>query len=299
MRQREWAEELIAQVHQQSRVADYEHRGDTVTISIDEVGVKAQKAERRSKGVAQAEAVAQPAAVWARPDSPPPATKRRPTVQNTVAPLERPGQRFTLTGSSVVQGLRFVLAFLLTNGLLTQRLRFFTDGQRSLQGAIIAFFSWHPAVAPWLDWFHLVKQFKEELSLACRGRELRNHPLRALLRLLWFGLLDRAQDYLRFIPVAELKNTAPIERLLQYLERNRPWLPCYAWRRQLGLPNSSNPVERANNWVTANRQKHPGMSWSKAGSQALTALSAVVLNGGTKTWAWNDVIPFQFTATAA
>lgn len=150
-----------------------------------------------------------------------------------------------------------------------------------------------------LDWFHLVKKFKEDLSLAGRGRELRHRHLRSLLALLWFGLLDQAQAYLRTIPPGDLKATAPIERLIQYLERNRSWIPCYAMRRQLGLPNSSNPVERANHLVTSNRQKHHGMSWSKAGSHALTALSAVVLNGNTQPWVHHKVVPFKFVTKAA
>ena len=306
MRRRGLGEELIEEVKQQSHGGDYEQHHDTVNIAVDEVGVKEQKAERvRRPGEASAmptaptEAVAEPAAIEQHTDCQAPRANKRSTVHTTVAQIERPGQHFTLTGTSVGQVLRFVLAFLLTNNLLGQRLRFFTDGQRSLQGAIVTFFSWHPAASLLLDWFHLVKKLKEELSLACRGREIRNRHLRALLGLLWFGLLDRAQEYLHSIVAAELKNPASIERLIGYLERNRSGIPCYALRRQLGLPNSSNPVERANNLVTSNRQKHHGMSWSKAGSHALTALSAVVLNGATQAWARNRFIPLKFVAKAA
>ncbi len=301
MRQRGLDDALIEAVQQQCHGADYEQRHDTVNIAVDEVGVKEQKAERvRPDGsMAETDTVAKSAAVEERAKPPAPAANQRPTVHNTVAQIERPGQRFTLTGASVGQVLRFVLAFLLTNGLLVQRLRFFTDGQRSLQGAIVGFFSWHPGVSLILDWFHLVKKCKAQLSLACRGREIRNRHLKVLLGLLWFGLLDRAQDYLRAIAAAELKDTATMARLIGYLERNRSHIPCYALRRQLGLPNSSNAVERANNLVTAKRQKHHGMSWSTEGSHALTALSAVVLNGATRTWVRNRVIPFQFVAKAA
>jgi hypothetical protein len=306
MRQRGLAEELIEEVKQQSHGADYEQRHDTVNIAVDDVGVKEQKAERVRQGgrsatdtVVATEAVVEPVVVNEPLTPPAPTTNQRPTVHNTVAQIERPGQRFTLTGGSVGQVLRFVLAFLLTNGLLAQRLRFFTDGQRSLQGAILTFFSWHPAASLILDWFHLVKKFKEQLSLACRGRAIRNRHLQVLLGLLWFGLLDRAQDYLRSIASSELKDTASIERLIGYLERNRSNIPCYALRRQLALPNSSNPVERANNLVTSNRQKHHGMSWSKQGSHALTALSTVVLNGATRAWVRNRIVPFKFVAKAA
>jgi hypothetical protein len=301
MRQRGLDEGLIEAVKQQRHGADYEQHHDTVNIAVDDVGVKEQKAERVRQGGAavETEAVAGPATVEECPETPAWTANQRPTVHTTVAQIEQPGQRFTLTGADVGQVLRFVLAFLLTNGLLAQRLRFFTDGQRSLQGAIVSFFSWHPAVSLILDWFHLVKKCKAQLSLACRGREIRNRHLKVLLGLLWFGLLDRAQDYLRSIAAAELKNPAAMKRLIGYLERNRSGIPCYALRCQLGLPNSSNPVERANNLVTANRQKHHGMSWSNPGSHALTALSAVVLNGATRTWVRNRVIPFQFVTKAA
>jgi hypothetical protein len=62
---------------------------------------------------------------------------------------------------------------------------------------------------------------------------------------------------------------------------------------------SSNPVERSNNLVTARRQKHNGMSWSKAGSHALTALNAVVLNGGVQQWVRQREIAFEFAVKAA
>ena len=62
---------------------------------------------------------------------------------------------------------------------------------------------------------------------------------------------------------------------------------------------SSNPVERSNNRVTDRRQKHNGMSWSKAGSHALTALNAVVLNGGVQQWVRQREIAFEFAVKAA
>jgi hypothetical protein len=63
------------------------------------------------------------------------------------------------------------------------------------------------------------------------------------------------------------------------LERNKPSILGYALRSLLGLRNASSPVESANNEVTARRQKHHGMSGSKLGSHALTALSVLVCNG--------------------
>jgi hypothetical protein len=63
----------------------------------------------------------------------------------TVARIEQGAKkRFTLSGSSLGQVLRFVLAFLLTNNLLSSRIHLFTDGYKSLQQTILAFFAWHP-----------------------------------------------------------------------------------------------------------------------------------------------------------
>ena len=254
----------------------YESEFDSINISVDDVGTKKQK-ETREKGVITEKQ-----------------KNKRPTVQNTVAQIERPGQGFTLTGSNVAQVLRFVMAFLLNNGLTTQQLVFFTDGQRSIQGAITDFFSWHSHVKLILDWFHVVKKFKEGLSLACTGRGIRNKHLKTLLRMLWYGLIEQADEYLASISPNDLKNIEAINTLRGYLDRNKNYLPCYALRKELGLPNSSNPAERMNNIVTANRQKRNGMSWSENGSHALTALTTVTSNRATESWLNEGVVPFQF-----
>ena len=195
--------------------------------------------------------------------------------------------------------LLYVLGFLLNNGLFSKNLKICIDGQRSLQGAILTFFSWHPHVTLLLDWFHVVKKFKEDLSTACKGREIRNRHVKQLLRLLWFGLNEKARAYLTAIPSKEIKNKDAIKRLVKYLERNQKWMPCYSMRSKLNLPNSSNPVERCNNLVTAKRQKHQGMSWSKNGSHAVTALNAVISNCGTRQWLQNRTIDLTLTKRAA
>jgi hypothetical protein len=267
----------------------YEKAGQCVYVHIDDVGVKEQKQHRDKKGVAKEPDVNQKNATKGQ----------RPTVQNTVARIEHTGKGFTLTGRSVAEILTLVLAFLLNNALLRVNIKVCTDGQRCLQDAIVSFFSWHRHLSLLLDWFHLVKKFKEDLSLACKGREIRNRHLKQLLTLLWFGLVDKAQVYLAAIPATDIKDIKASARLSAYLERNRKWIPCYAMRSKLKLPNSSNPVERCNNLVTAKRQKHQGMSWSENGSYALTALNAVTANNATQQWVENRTIPFVLMAKAA
>ena len=38
----------------------------------------------------------------------------------------------------------------------------------------------------------------------------------------------------------QIKDKAVMEKLMEYLRRNKPYIPCYAIRKQLGLGNSSN-----------------------------------------------------------
>ena len=55
-------------------------------------------------------------------------------------------------------------------------------------------------------------------------------------------------------------------------------IPVYAVRRELGLRNSSNRGEKANDLLVAERQKHNGMSWSPSGSVALASGTALKHN---------------------
>lgn len=276
----------------------YEKPKQCVYIHIDDVGVKEQKQHRNKKNTAetttmQPEDTASQETIVNQES----ATKdKRPTVQNTVARIEQSGNSFTFTGRSVAEILRYVLAFLLNNVLLDLNIKVCTDGKRSLQDAIVNFFPWLTKLSLLLDWFHLVKKFKEDLSIACKGREIRNRHLKQLVTLLWFGLIDKAKVYLAAIPATDVKDSKAIATLIGYLERNRKWIPCYAMRSKLKLPNSSNPVERCNNLVTTRRQKHHGMSWSENGSYALTALSAVTINNATSQWVDHRTLPFTWVA---
>jgi len=269
----------------------YEKAEQCVYVHIDDVGVKKQKEQRDKKDVTEIKEL---------PDDEKESKKnKRPMVQNTVARVEHNDKGFTLTGRSVLEVLLFVLGFLLNNNLFGFNIKVCTDGQRSLQDAILSFFSWHPHVTLLLDWFHVVKKFKEDLSLACKGREIRNRHVKQLLRLIWFGMTDSACVYLEAIPETDIKNAKTITRLIGYLERNRKSMPCYAMRAKLNLPNSSNPVERSNNLVTAKRQKHHGMSWSANGSYALTSLNALTVNHVAQQWLQNRSFNLTWAAKAA
>lgn len=277
-------------VAEQAKVAVLEQAEQSVNLYVDEIGVKRQKAHRDEAGGGD-KAAADKAAGEGK-------QRARPKVQNAVARIEQCGRGMTLAAESVTQVLLFVLAFLLNTGLINQRLMCFTDGERGLKKALGALFVWHPALGLILDWYHVVKKVKTGFSLALGGREIRHRHLRSVLPLLWYGLVEQAIAQIESIPDDEIKQRTQLVKLIESLQRNRSTIPCYALRAELGLPNSSNPVERSNNLVTATRQKKKGMSWSKQGSHALTALNMVVCNGHVAQWVKHRQIPLAFDCAA-
>jgi hypothetical protein len=253
----------------------YEVPRTTVNICLDEVGTKRQKASRGSTSTSS--------------DSP-------KTIQHTIVHVEQQGRRYILAGYGVATTLRILMALLVHNGCLGYRLQFFTDGQRSLQDAIRRCFAWHPAVALILDWYHLHKKCATQLSLAMTGRTPRNEALKRLLPLLWYGLIDQAIAVIKALDRTHVKNATELDRLIGYLERNRPGIPCYAVRKRLGLRNSSQLGEKMNDLVVADRQKRRGMSWSMAGSTALASLTALVKNGEVAQWLSEGTVNFKLAA---
>jgi hypothetical protein len=144
--------------------------------------------------------------------------------------------------------------------------------------------TWVTSLQLILDWYHLREKFKLQLSLACKGKHYRNAHLTHLTALLWHGLVDASLIYLDFLDPEHPQNEAALAQLKGYLRRNRPHIPCYSVRKHLGLRNSSNLGEKANDLLVSSRQKHNGMSWSKAGSAALAALTALVFNKEYLAW---------------
>ncbi len=255
----------------------YENPAVAVNVSIDDVGVKKQKETGRSTAKVKKES--------------------REYIHNTIAHVEHGGKSYILNGSSNEQVLRLLIALLLCNSLLTtSHLQFFVDGARSLHNSILKMFQWLPSFRIILDWYHLHEKCKIELSLAMKGSKIRNSILEQLLPILWLGQVDAAIEFLRSINNDQLKPGQSVERLVGYFERNREHIPCYALRKKLGLRNSSNKGEKANDLSVASRQKHNGMSWSKIGSGALTTVTVLHLNNEQKNWYQNDQVIFHLVA---
>ena len=257
----------------QANPVPYEDPHQSVNISVDDVGVKRQSEHRPAPADADE-------------------TQRKYAYQTVVHVENQVGcYRFNAVGLNLT--LSILLAFLLHNDLLQGNVVFFADGQRSLHSALLNTFAWVSSLQLILDWYHLQDKCKKQLSLACNGRRYRNTHLVHVCALLWHGLVDEALIYLDFIEPTHLKDKAALETLKGYLQRNKPHIPCYGVRKQLGLRNSSNLGEKANDMLVSSRQKHNGMSWSKTGSAALAAMTALVFNQEYSQWFRSGTLNFK------
>jgi len=253
-------------------VSDYESPDSTVNISVDDVGVKRQTECRPRQN---------------NPDEQP---KR---VNNTVIHVQEGDGNYILNSASVIGGFIQLVSFLIHNGLLGKQLVFFVDGARNINNAIASLF--HKLnFKVILDWYHLNKKCREQLSLALKGRKIRNDLLDKLCPLLWFGSVDYAIALLREVNPHMIKNQIVIDKLIEYLERVRNFIPCYALRKELGLRNSSNLVEKANDTIVAKRQKRNGMSWSDYGSVAFASVTAAKCNGQLFRWVKSQSLCLSF-----
>jgi len=254
----------------------YEDPETVVNISIDDVGVKSQKEKGRSSDKTR--------------------KPKKEYVYNTVAHIESGGNRYIMNAVNTLSLIPLLIAFLLHNQLLRRPITFFADGASDLQNAIINGFSWLKSYSIILDWYHLKKKCRYELSLVLKGSKYRNSVLTELLPVLWLGKIDNAISILRTLDPGIIKSGKNTERLIGYFERNRKHIPCYALRKKLGLRISSNKGEKANGLVVSGRQKHNGMSWSKDGSVALATIKSLHLNKEHENWYCNDKINFKLTS---
>jgi len=256
---------------------DYESTEKTVNISADDVCVNRQ--------------------TECRPRSKNPKEQHK-RVNNTIIHIEKGDGRFIINSGTVIGAFKLLFSFLMLNNLLGIRLVFFVDGARSLNTAITNMFK-KLNFKVLIDWYHLEKKFLQQLSMALKGSKIRNAFMDKLRPILWLGKVDKAIKLLQEIEPEKVKDQDKIDKLVKYLERVRDYIPCYALRKELGLRNSSNAVEKANDIVVAKRQKRNGMSWSDDGSVAFASVTAVKCNGQLSSWVGSHSISFSFNNTKA
>ena len=244
---------------------------NTVNISIDDVGVKAQKHFRPMPND-------QLMGKW---------------VNNTVAHIENKDGKYVFNSNGIANVLGLVIAFMVINGIkLNQQLVFFSDGAKKIHEEIKKNFGFTKYKII-LDYFHLQKKFKEYFSMAFKGKDIRNDQYDAIMKILWVGDVSGAIAFMENADPSIVKNKSYLTQLIGYLNRVRDYIPNYALRKELGLRNSSGIVEKSNDQVVAMRQKHKGKSWSKEGSLGLATVTCTSLNGDLDEWTKKRVIPFK------
>jgi hypothetical protein len=256
--------------------ADYENPAETVNVSLDDVCVKRQTETRPGDKENQ--------------------PKR---VDNTVLHIQVNCSSYILNATSILDGLKLLIGFLLLNGLMKKQIVIFADGARNIHAAVTKMLSFANCKII-LDWFHLKKKCQEQLSMALKGSKIRNEFLDGgFLSCLWFGNIDGAIKRLQNIDPKKVKNFDYIVKLTEYLERVRGQVPCYALRKELGLRNSSNLGEKSNDIIVADRQKHNGMSWSNDGSVAFATVAAASHNREINRWTHSRTINLELRKHAA
>jgi hypothetical protein len=241
---------------------------EAYNVSIDDVCVKKQKENRKG-------------------DEDPKAKKQ---IRETVAHVEKTETRMLLNGDNLFKVFLSILALIINSGFkIGNPIVFFVDGEKKLHNTINSLFSWANYKII-LDWPHLTKKCRECLSMALKGSIIRNEIIDTIKPMLWNGNIDSAINYLKMIPKEKIKNKEYLKKLIGYFERNIDNIPCYNIRSYLGLRNSSNLGEKANDLIVSDRQKNNGMSWSLKGSTALTSISAVYKNNQSKNWIKNNHI---------
>jgi hypothetical protein len=209
-----------------------------------------------------------------------PAKKKRTHVSTSTAHVHYDGIKHAFVAANLTIVASLILSFMLINGVTYRNLVFFYDGAKNILEALYSIFHFKK-ITIILDWLHLRDKCKGLLSLGLYNKK---SFCSKLLTCLWWGHVDKAIKMLRDIDSKQVKNQDKVNELIGWIERNRPYIPCYIMRKKLGLPNSSNPVEKVNDIVVSKRQKRVGMSWSKRGSRTYATISALIYNNKLKQW---------------
>lgn len=243
---------------------DYEASpGDAVIVCIDDVLVKKQKEHRNCYAPSRNNGA-------------------RPSISTTNMVVQVDGKEITMTGSSNKEVISQLIVFLdKTKAASDRKLIVFADGARSIKEDLKTYLAPFHSYKLYLDWKHFDKRCRALLSQSIIGTKPdKQEFVRILISLAWFGRPDLCVSLLStHVRNLEVKNQQRLGEWIKYISKHSAEMPVYAIRKQLGLINSSNSVERANARLVAHRQKGNGMSWSKKGSQSYAMLTSITGNG--------------------
>lgn len=161
-----------------------------------------------------------------------------------------------------------------------------SDGATQIRSDLFALFGVNVTII--LDWYHLQKRVYEQLSKCAHSAPEREGWEQMVLWHLWHG---RTEEALTFLEALTVRNEKAHRELLGYLQKHQSEIIDYDRRKSIGKPVGSGRMEKAVDQVVSMRQKHKGMSWSKAGSHSLAQLSIAQCNNE-----WNTL--FSLPAAA-
>lgn len=247
----------------------------------------------------------------------------RAWVRITNVVIETDDGRYTITASSNDEAMRRAVACLIENNLIQRNIVVFIDGENTLKDCINYHLScWTHSI--YLDWYHFKKKVTELLSSAIKAvrmddpwaeKQVYKTPAkkgrlkpaqkrtslsimytRELCSYAWYGNFTELMEALDSIPedhIKKYRGKEALDQLRGYIRRKWDMLTCYAMRKKLGLRNSSNPVEKANDLLVSARQKREDMAWCDNGSLAVALFSNLDRNNGLKTWVTTREISFK------
>ena len=149
------------------------------------------------------------------------------------------------------------------------------DGARDIRTLLFDIFGMTISII--LDWYHLKKKVNEYMSMFGLPRSDKEAHIKDVLHCLWRGEVDNAMNTIKQIEVVDTRKKWK-EELSAYLEKHRLEIINYEKRKGIGKSIGSGRMENGVKQTVGQRQKHKGMSWSKAGSKSLGILKVVQLN---------------------
>ncbi len=192
-----------------------------------------------------------------------------------VLPRREGGKQFFCEGVSETWSCVAAVSAFLRREWSGQQLRVvaITDGARKIRADLSALFG--DGVRVIVDWYHLAKRVRENLSMVAHSMTEREEWEKQMLSFLWAGDVSNAIEFLSGVKARREK--AKMD-LLGYLQKHEVEIIDYGRRQKAGKSIGSGRMEKAVDQVIGLRQKNRGMSWTKAGSRALALLTVAKLN---------------------
>ena len=172
-----------------------------------------------------------------------------------------------------------LVAMLLFSGLMPMHLVFFIDGAPILKTLIEEYFGYCCYQID-MDWYHAKRNIANLIRQGAAGsKKEKEDAVRQALNCLWLYDLNGLKELIARLNKQPEANHDKLKTAMGYLQRKMPNLTCYSLRKELNRTLSSATVEKYNDLLVAERQKHSIASWSLIGSNTQAQLQAAYFNG--------------------